>query len=110
ARGPAMARLRSDVVEADRAVAVQPFTAAVAAAALAVLVDAGVVGLVLGLAHLAVDADVVHLHVAVGAVLGELDQGAARGRRGHGVDRKSARLNSSHAKISYAVFSVEAEL
>src|SRR5438132_7464776 len=29
---------------------------------------------------------------------------AARGRTGHGQDRKSTRLNSSHTVISYAVF------
>src|SRR5690606_32632492 len=60
-------------------------TAADAAVSLAVLVGAGVVGRGLGQAHVAVDADVVPLHVAVGAVVGELDQGAARGRCGHGV-------------------------
>src|SRR5690606_12887385 len=40
-----------------------------------------VVGLVLRLPHRAVDADVVHLHVAAAAIVGELDQRAARCRR-----------------------------
>src|SRR3712207_7648890 len=32
---------------------------------------------------------------------------AHRARRGDGLDRKSTRLNSSHANISYAVFCLE---
>src|SRR5690606_34286183 len=79
--------LRSEIAEADRTLAMQPFAAAAAAAALAVLVDAGVVGLVLGLADGAVDADVVHLHVAAAAVVGELHQRAARCRGGGRVVR-----------------------
>src|SRR5690606_12186481 len=75
----------SDVPEADRAVAVQPFAAAIAATALAVLVDTGVVGLVLGLAHRTVHADVVHLHVAAAAVVGEFHHRPAGRRGGHGV-------------------------
>src|SRR3712207_8831467 len=34
----------------------------------------------------------------------DTDQGARGGRSPYGVDRKSTRLNSSHANISYAVF------
>src|SRR5690606_16079055 len=79
--------LRSEIAEADRTVAMQPLAAAAAAAALAVLVDARVVGLVFGLADGAVDADVVHLHVAAAAVVGELHQRAARCRGGGRVVR-----------------------
>src|SRR3712207_8028697 len=49
--------------------------------------------------------------LAVGVVLVDLDAPAARGelgrpagRLGQDPDRKSTRLNSSHANISYAVF------
>src|SRR3712207_8870944 len=47
------------------------------------------------------DADLAQLHEAaiLDAVLGETSEGT-----GHHVDRKSTRLNSSHANISYAVF------
>src|SRR5690554_2512216 len=79
--------LRSEIAETDRAVAVQPFAAAVAAAALAALVDAGVVGLVLGLPDRAIDADVVDLHVPAATVVGELHQRAAGCRCGGGVVR-----------------------
>src|SRR5690606_13575837 len=75
----------SDVVEADRAVAVQPLAAAVAAAALSVLVDAGVVGLAFGLAHGPADADVLPRHVPVATIVGELHQRAAGGGSGDGV-------------------------
>src|SRR3712207_7381225 len=49
------------------------------------------------------------LVVAAGRRRGEEDQGGCghavlRVRRGAGADRKSTRLNSSHANISYAVF------
>src|SRR3712207_9286943 len=40
----------------------------------------------------------------VGHQRGERVVGDLRPRRGHGGDRKSTRLNSSHANISYAVF------
>src|SRR3712207_8060806 len=36
--------------------------------------------------------------------------GGGRGRRGRGVDRKSTRLNSSHANISYAVFCLKKKI
>src|SRR3712207_7103230 len=45
--------------------------------------------------------------VAAGPILGPRKGGAVRLRAGQdvvGVDRKSTRLNSSHANISYAVF------
>src|SRR3712207_8845736 len=50
-----------------------------------------------------------HRRVAGGAAeLGVLEAGARRGQagalEGAGADRKSTRLNSSHANISYAVF------
>src|SRR5438445_6618463 len=50
----------------------------------------------------AVEGDLVFLHAAIAE---HLDLGARHaGRRDRGADRKSTRLNSSHANISYAVF------
>src|SRR3712207_8941629 len=43
--------------------------------------------------------------------LARLERGAAdRGRAGGGADRKSTRLNSSHANISYAVFCLKKKI
>src|SRR3712207_7452058 len=42
--------------------------------------------------------------VAVVCGYGEVGKGCAQALRGQGADRKSTRLNSSHANISYAVF------
>src|SRR3712207_6995701 len=38
---------------------------------------------------------------------GSAKQGDEDGRPSHGLDRKSTRLNSSHANISYAVFCLQ---
>src|SRR3712207_6854569 len=44
-------------------------------------------------------------HVLVGEILGPHEkEGTGQRASGHGGDRKSTRLNSSHANISYAVF------
>lgn len=60
-----------------------PLTVTVAATTLAILVNAGVVGLVLGLTDVAVDADVIHLHIAVAAIVEEFHH-AATGEIGGG--------------------------
>src|SRR5699024_12713091 len=49
----------------------------------------------------------VHHHGApqgAGDAVGELQAGETPAQGGHGQDRKSTRLNSSHVSISYAVF------
>src|SRR3712207_7895256 len=47
----------------------------------------------------------VHRQIAAGVAHGPHTRRSARTRHGRmGVDRKSTRLNSSHANISYAVF------
>src|SRR3712207_7373913 len=52
-----------------------------------------------------VDHDHLVVHVDQGQVVARLPgQGAGRAGAGQGEDRKSTRLNSSHANISYAVF------
>src|SRR3712207_7647759 len=51
--------------------------------------------------------------VEIGAAAGAADRGARRVERpGHrrGQDRKSTRLNSSHANISYAVFCLKKKI
>src|SRR3712207_6953196 len=47
---------------------------------------------------------------AAGGVLGEDDQRRSHRSRKVHVDRKSTRLNSSHANISYAVFCLQKKL
>src|SRR3712207_7162617 len=44
------------------------------------------------------------------AARGEVDLGRRRARPGHDEDRKSTRLNSSHANISYAVFCLKKKI
>src|SRR5690606_41903990 len=68
----------------DRAVAMHPL-AVCAAAASAVRVEPGVVTLMLRLARLAVDLDIVHLHIATAVVVGEVDGDAAAQVRRRGV-------------------------